>query len=108
VRSSGSKIRAGIVEVRLQRSADFPDGVVHEVDVWRYADEATKPTRGDALKRLGAMLRRLVRRAEKHHQLTLAPFVGVACPGVIAADGSIERGGQNLPGNWRATGSTFR
>jgi predicted NBD/HSP70 family sugar kinase len=34
--------------------------------------------------------------------LTLAPFIGIGCPGVIRADGSIERGGQNLPGNWEA------
>jgi hypothetical protein len=26
----------------------------------------------------------------------------MACPGVIAPDGSIERGGQNLPGNWES------
>ena len=30
----------------------------------------------------------------------LAPFIGLGCPGVIRPDGSIERGGQNLPGNW--------
>ena len=36
--------------------------------------------------------------------LTLAPFIGIGCPGVIRPDGSIERGGQNLPGNWEAKG----
>ena len=36
--------------------------------------------------------------------LTLAPFIGIGCPGVIRADGSIERGGQNLPGNWETKG----
>ena len=30
----------------------------------------------------------------------LAPFIAVGCPGLIAEDGHIERGGQNLPGNW--------
>lgn len=48
------------------------------------------------------MLARLVRHAAKD-DLALAPFVGVACPGVIAQDGSIERGGQNLPGNWESS-----
>jgi predicted NBD/HSP70 family sugar kinase len=48
------------------------------------------------------MLKRLVRKAEKA-DLVLAPFVGVGCPGVIAPDGSIERGGQNLPGNWESS-----
>jgi predicted NBD/HSP70 family sugar kinase len=36
-------------------------------------------------------------------QVRLAPLIGVACPGVIATDGSIERGGQNLPGNWESS-----
>ena len=33
-------------------------------------------------------------------KLKLAPFVGVACPGLIDEHGTIVRGGQNLPGNW--------
>ena len=32
--------------------------------------------------------------------LRLAPFIGIGCPGLIEEDGSITRGGQNLPGNW--------
>lgn len=34
------------------------------------------------------------------HQVELAPFIGISCPGVIRADGLIERGAQNLPGDW--------
>ncbi len=45
------------------------------------------------------MLKGLIRTAAKEG-LKLAPFVGVGCPGVIRPDGSIEKGGQNLPGNW--------
>ena len=48
------------------------------------------------------MLRDLVKKAEKK-SLALAPFVGVACPGVICPDGTIERGCQNLPGNWETS-----
>ena len=33
----------------------------------------------------------------------LAPFIGIACPGVIREDGSIEKGAQNLPGNWESS-----
>lgn len=33
----------------------------------------------------------------------LAPFIGVACPGVIERDGSIEKGAPNLPGNWESS-----
>ena len=45
------------------------------------------------------MLNRLIKAADKDG-FKLAPFVGVGCPGLIQPDGSIERGGQNLPGNW--------
>ena len=50
------------------------------------------------------MLRALAGRAEEGG-LRLAPFVGVGCPGVILPDGTIERGGQNLPGGgWEGDG----
>jgi hypothetical protein len=47
------------------------------------------------------MLKRLIGSA-KRHNIELAPLIGVACPGVIEPDGTIERGGQNLPGNWES------
>ena len=52
-----------------------------------------------AVKRLIEMLVDLIKRAEKD-ELKLAPFIGIGCPGVIRSDGTIDRGGQNLPGNW--------
>jgi predicted NBD/HSP70 family sugar kinase len=97
----GSNIRAGIVELRGKK-ADVSQSAVRESELWRHADEEAKPSRTAAMDRIGEMLGRLVRRAQKE-QLVLAPFVGVACPGVIAEDGSIERGGQNLPGNWESS-----
>ena len=30
-------------------------------------------------------------------------MVGIGCPGIINKDGSIERGAQNLPGNWESS-----
>jgi len=45
----------------------------------------------------------MVKRAEEE-RLHLAPFIGIGCPGVIMPDGSIERGAQNLPGNWGSKG----
>ena len=57
--------------------------------------------RDSAIEELIAMLHRLIERAEKE-KLRLAPFIGVGCPGVIAPDGAIERGAQNLPGNWES------
>ena len=97
----GSNIRAGIVELQLEKAADFSRTTVHTFELWRHADEEAKPSREDAVQRIGEMLGRLVKKAAKD-DLKLAPFVGVACPGVIAQDGSIERGGQNLPGHWES------
>src|SRR3712207_5116198 len=48
------------------------------------------------------MVTGLLTRAEKEG-LTVAPFVGVGCPGIIEEDGAIDRGGQNLPGNWESS-----
>ncbi len=96
----GSNIRAGIVELRLDRSPDLEACKVTESDLWRH--ESEEPTREEAVARLVEMLQDLIRKAEKKG-LTLAPLVGVACPGVIAEDGAIERGGQNLPGNWESS-----
>jgi predicted NBD/HSP70 family sugar kinase len=47
------------------------------------------------------MLKDLIARSEKE-KLQLAPFIGIGCPGMINADGTIDRGAQNLPGNWEA------
>jgi hypothetical protein len=102
----GSNLRAGLVELRpwkaTKKSGDIARGTVDELELWRYADEKTKPSREDAIKRMGEMLERLIKHAAKN-QVKLAPFVGVGCPGIIAADGQIERGGQNLPGNWESS-----
>ncbi len=95
----GSNIRAGVVEPRTKKASDFSAASVAFSDLWRHADE--KPTRAQAIERLVGMLDGLVRRARKEG-LSIAPIVGVACPGVIEDDGSIDRGCQNLPGNWES------
>ncbi len=48
------------------------------------------------------MLEGLITRAGKEG-LRLAPFIGIGCPGIIEADGTIDRGAQNLPGNWESS-----
>jgi predicted NBD/HSP70 family sugar kinase len=48
------------------------------------------------------MLKGLIAAADAEG-LKLAPFIGIACPGVINEDGSIEKGAQNLPGNWESS-----
>lgn len=95
----GSNIRAGIVELPRKKRPDLAKAEVWRLDLWRHAED--KPKRDAAVERLIGMLRGLVKQAEKEG-LTLAPFIGIGCPGLIAADGSIERGGQNLPGNWES------
>jgi predicted NBD/HSP70 family sugar kinase len=97
----GSNIRAGIVRLHGKKNPDGPKCEVAHMDLWRYADASGKPSREDVVARIVKMLSGLTSWAEKH-DLELAPFVGVACPGLIAADGRIERGGQNLPGNWES------
>ncbi len=98
----GSNIRCGVVEARVKRARDLSAAAVTLSDLWRHADEKPSPTRGEAVARLVAMLEGLVKRARKGG-VKVAPFVGVACPGVIEDDGSIDRGGQNLPGNWESS-----
>ncbi|HVH43917.1 MAG TPA: hypothetical protein VM925_16300 [Labilithrix sp.] len=97
----GSNIRAGVVELRLQEAPDLTHCTVHAFDLWRYVDEKPRPTRDEAVARLASMLEALMATA-KSDGLTLAPLIGIACPGVIAPDGSIERGAQNLPGDWES------
>src|SRR6202012_2555369 len=58
--------------------------------------------REQAVKRLVKMLKGLIDEADEEG-FKLAPFIGVACPGVINHDGSIEKGAQNLPGNWESS-----
>ncbi|HWM70946.1 MAG TPA: hypothetical protein VNO35_30530 [Steroidobacteraceae bacterium] len=93
----GSNIRAGIVELRAKKKPDFSEAAVGRLELWRHAQD--NPKRADAVARLIDMLKDLIKRAGKDG-LELAPFVGIGCPGVIETDGSIDRGGQNLPGNW--------
>lgn len=98
----GSKIRAGLVGWPRTDEHDLTACHVISSDLWRHTDQEPQPTREDAVARLVHMIRDAIKLASKKG-LTLAPLIGVACPGVIARDGSIERGGQNLPGNWESS-----
>lgn len=93
----GTNIRAGIVALRLKKAADLSESCVAEDERWRYAED--DPNRKEAVEALIKMLKRLIAHA-KEEKMSLAPFVGIGCPGLIREDGTIERGGQNLPGNW--------
>lgn len=97
----GTNLRTGLIRLKLKNNEVSKAEVVKLLH-WRHADD--KPTRDQAVDRLAEMLKELggLAGAEK---LKLAPFVGIACPGLIDEHGIIVRGGQNLPGNWE--GDTF-
>lgn len=96
----GTNIRCGVVETRWKKADDLSKACVWKSELWRHADD--EPTREGAVKRLTKMLKALITLADADG-LKLAPFIGIACPGVINADGSIEKGAQNLPGNWESS-----
>jgi predicted NBD/HSP70 family sugar kinase len=96
----GTNIRCGVVETRWKKAKDLSKAGVWKSELWRHADD--EPTREGAVKRLIKMLKGLITEAEKEG-FKIAPFIGIACPGVINADGSIEKGAQNLPGNWESS-----
>lgn len=96
----GSNIRAGIVELRQDKAPDLSKARVASSELWRHAEDG--PSRDEAIKRLGEMLKAQLRQAKKDG-LRVAPFIGVGCPGLIEPDGAIERGAQNLPGNWESS-----
>jgi predicted NBD/HSP70 family sugar kinase len=96
----GTNIRCGVVETRWKKAPDLSKATVWKSDLWRHADD--EPTREGAVKRLVKMLKGLIAEADAEG-LKLAPFIGIACPGVINEDGSIEKGAQNLPGNWESS-----
>jgi predicted NBD/HSP70 family sugar kinase len=98
----GSNIRAGVLVTNQKKTPDLSRVEVWRSEIWRHCDEEPSPRRDEAIDRLIAMLEDLIGRAERA-RLELAPFIGIGCPGVIEADGTIERGGQNLPGNWESS-----
>src|SRR5213079_331625 len=96
----GTNIRCGVVETRWKKAADLSKAEVWKAELWRHADD--EPTREGAVKRLVKMLKGLIEAADAEG-LKLAPFIVSSWPGVINEDGSIEKGAQNLPGNWESS-----
>lgn len=96
----GTNIRAGVVESQLAKASDLSKARVWKSTLWKHGDD--DPKRDEAVDRLVEMLEAHIARAAKA-KLALAPVVGIACPGLIREDGSIEGGTQNLPGNWESS-----
>src|SRR4051794_22642074 len=97
----GSNIRAGVVELNLKKAPDLAKAAVWKFEMWRHADEK-KVDREGAIKKLAGMLEDMIGKAKKEG-FQLAPFIGIGCPGIITKEGAIERGAQNLPGNWESS-----
>ncbi len=93
----GTNIRCGVVRLNTAKTPYLSAAEVAQVELWTHAED--KPKREEAIERLVAMLQDLQVKAERKGA-RLAPLIGVGCPGLIEADGSIDRGAQNLPGNW--------
>ncbi|MGB9273454.1 MAG: ROK family protein, partial [Pseudolabrys sp.] len=97
----GTNIRAGIVQFNRRKAKDLSKAKVWKFSLWRHGDEEVVK-RESAVNRLDEMLQGLIAAAAKK-RMKLAPFIGIGCPGVIEADGSIDRGAENLPGNWESS-----
>jgi predicted NBD/HSP70 family sugar kinase len=97
----GTNFRAGVVKLNLKRAPDLSKAEVWKLELWRHADEK-KIDREGAVKKLVGMIEDLIGKAKKEG-LALAPFIGIGCPGLVTRDGEIERGAQNLPGNWESS-----
>jgi hypothetical protein len=96
----GTNIRAGIIQLNLKGAPDLSKTKVWKFSLWRHGD-AEDIKREHAVESLVEMLKGLIATAKKKG-MKLAPFIGIGCPGMIEHDGSIERGAQNLPGNWES------
>ncbi len=96
----GTNIRAGVVQLNQRKAKDLSKAKVWKFSLGRHGDEEGVK-RESAVARLGEMIEGLVAATQKK-RIKLAPFIGIGCPGLIEADGSIDRGAQNLPGNWES------
>jgi ROK family len=91
----GTNIRTGVVDL----GSGAGSAKIWKLERWRHASD--EPERDETVDELIGMLRKLIGAAETEG-VRLAPFIGIACPGIIRPDGTIERGGQNLPGDWES------
>jgi predicted NBD/HSP70 family sugar kinase len=95
----GTNMRAGVVRLKRSKKGELKSVTVARSSIWEHAED--DPERAEAVEHLVGMLKRLVRWSRKN-KIRLAPFIGIGCPGRIRIDGAIDRGAQNLPGNWEA------
>jgi predicted NBD/HSP70 family sugar kinase len=96
----GTNVRCGIVLTHLHKAPVMALAEVARREKWAHARD--EPRRDELVEGIARMLEDLVEHAQKK-KIRLAPYIGVACPGLIVEDGTIAGGTQNLPGNWEST-----
>jgi hypothetical protein len=96
----GTNVRCGIVQTHLHKAPDMSLAEVVRREKWAHADD--EPKRDELVEGIATILEDLIAYAEKK-EIRLAPYIGVACPGLIVEDGSLAGGTQNLPSNWEST-----
>jgi hypothetical protein len=95
----GSNVRLGVVKFKVNRKLHISKTAVVSRRHWAHAsDDASKD---EILEFMIDRLRQAVKWAGRN-KFRLAPIVGIACPGRIRADGTVDRGAQNLPGRWES------
>jgi hypothetical protein len=97
----GTNIRTGLVRFHFNPRLGFSGIRVTRQKKWKHCEK--KVSRDEAVAKLITLLKGTIAYARKA-RLPLAPVVGIACPGIITPEGGIDRGTQNLPGNWSARG----
>jgi predicted NBD/HSP70 family sugar kinase len=95
----GTNLRVGVLRLGIERAPDLAAVRVWRSDVWRHADD--DPSRSQTVAGMLETLRELARRAAER-RISLAPVIGIGCPGVIERNGSIASGAMNLPGDWES------
>ena len=93
----GTNVRTAIVEAAANDGGTVEGAHVWGYERWRHGDD--KPSRENLLAHMAEQLGHSAACAGSEG-FPLAPFIAIACPGVIAEDGRILRGAQNLPGSW--------
>ncbi|HEY2876246.1 MAG TPA: ROK family protein [Reyranella sp.] len=92
----GTNLRIGVIELKMKKG-DITKAAVWKSSLWRHKDD--DPSRDDAIARMAEMIEKLMKQADEE-KLRVAPFIAIGCPGIITAEGTIEKGAQNLPGDW--------
>lgn len=95
----GTNLRVGALKLHRARNGRLKQVSVARLLKWEHGEEEV--SREEFVDQLLKRLSKLVRWS-RSKSLRLAPFVGVGCPGRVRPDGAIDRGTQNLPGNWES------